>query len=316
MTTSLNTLFSTANRLLAEGKEFALVSVVRVEAPTATQVGDKALVTADGQFEGWIGGGCAQPVVLRTVRDALLDGKARMIRITPATETAQKDLGDILEFGMSCHSGGTIELFIDPVLPQAHLVIFGDSPVAVALCGLAPRVGFQVSVVAHEASAARFKDASRVLATDDLATVRNAIPSGASVVVATQGRRDLPCLNAALAVGARQTYFVASSRKAGVLKESLIQSGHDRQTVEAIVAPAGQAIGAQTPEEIALAVLAAVVSAKRQNRANISPEPAAAAVITEGTPAVVPAKRGSCCGGGSKVVQNAASDSDKASLED
>jgi len=317
MSTSFQDVLAAAQRLQAEDRPYALVSVVRVQAPASARPGDKAVVTADGLIDGWIGGGCAQPAVLRTVRQALVDGRARLIRIAPAEEGHEKELDDVLEFGMSCHSGGTIELFVDPVLPRARLVVIGDSPVAVALAGLAPRVGLQVTVVAPGADAQRFPDAAQLIASDDAATAAAQVAPGSFVVVATQGRRDVQGLRAALALQARQVSFVASARKAAVLRESLIAAGHDAAAVQAIVAPAGQAIGAQTPEEIALSVLATVVAARRgavlpdevaadaAARPPALPEPSALSAsccgdVAGGKPAIAataaPTSPTSCCG--------------------
>ena len=192
------------------------------------------------------------------LRTALADGRSRLIRITPSEEGTERELQDVLEFGMACHSGGTLELFIDPVLPRARLVVVGDSPLA-----LAPRVGLPVTVVAHGAESGRFADAEQVVASDDAAALPAQVAPGAYVVVATQGRRDVQGLRAALALAARQVFFVASARKAAVLKAAMVEAGHDAAAVNAIVAPAGEPIGAQTPEEIALSVLATVVAARR-----------------------------------------------------
>jgi xanthine dehydrogenase accessory factor len=299
-------LFTTAARLQATGTEYALVTVVRAEAPASARPGDKAVVTADGTIHGWVGGGCAQPAVVKTVRQALADGKARLIRIAPSSD-GERDLGEVLEFGMACHSGGTLELFVDPVLPRPLLVIFGSSPVALAMAQLAPRVGFAVNVAAHGAHASDFPDAQRVFDSDNAGQL-DAVTAGAYVVVATQGRRDLQALRAALALNARQVSFVASGRKASVLKASLIAGGADAAAVEAIVAPAGYPIAASTPEEIALSVLAALVSHRRSaNRSTVPQEnaeiaeaassDAVVAAVTSAhasTPAV--AEGGSCCG--------------------
>jgi xanthine dehydrogenase accessory factor len=255
-------IFAAAQRLQQEAQPFCLVSVLRVQPPTPVRAGDKAIVTAERIVEGWIGGGCAQPAVMRTVRKALVDNRARIIRIAPAEDGESRKLGDVLEFGMTCHSGGTLELFVDPVLPETRLTVIGDSPVATALAALAPRVGLQVAVLAQGADPACFPDAKQVLSNDDPAEVTKHIAPGSFVVVATQGRRDLLGLRAALGLEARQVFFVASNRKAQILKESLIEAGHDAQQVSAIVAPAGAPIGARTPEEVALSVLAAVVAAR------------------------------------------------------
>ena len=287
-----------ANRLQQQDQPFALVSVLRVQAPASAKPGDKAVVTAEGIIHGWIGGGCAQPAVLRTVREALADGRARVIRIAPVQTESSVDaegqspvgadtgresdlapntpltrgltdrqrLDDILEFGMTCHSGGTLELFVDPVVARTQLTIIGDTPLAAALCELAPRVGLPVTVIAHHADANRFTAAQRVLTNDEdahAALAQCPALDGGFIVVATQGRRDLQGLRLALALQARQTFFVASARKAQVLKQALIAAGEPAVRVNAIIAPAGQLIGAQTPEEIALSVLAAVVAARR-----------------------------------------------------
>ncbi|CAN1517577.1 XdhC- CoxI [Burkholderiaceae bacterium] len=275
---------------------YALATVLRVTPPTSSRPGDKAVITPDGTIHGWIGGGCAQPAVIKTVRAALADGAPRTIRISPSEEGSEQLLGDVLAFGMTCHSGGTLELFIDPVLPLTELTVMGDSPVAHALCELAPRVGFSVRAVPSAFDQA---------------------PSGGWVIVATQGRGDLPALRAALEAQARTVWFVASERKGNVLKDSLKASGLSTVAVDAIVAPAGTPIGAQTPEEIALSVLGAVVAARRQAPATypiaqpvvaaalIEAAPKAsccggakAAPVPEPVPALASAGKGSCCGGG------------------
>ena len=312
----------TAHALHQRQQPFALVTVLRLTPPTSAKPGDKAVVTADGHIHGWIGGGCAQPAVVKTVRAALADGQARSIRISPADESREQQLSDVLEFGMACHSGGTLELFIDPVLPLASLTVLGDSPVARALCDLAPRVGFAVNLVAQGAQAADCAAASRVLASDEAAEVAQQLGTQAWVVVATQGRRDMQALKAALALQPRRTWLVASARKGAVLKASLMAGGEDAARVEAIVAPAGLAgmgIGPQTPEEIALSVLAAVVAAKRADvndavsrvlhgTASPAPSSPAAALTPAATRPTTPAKASapSCCGSANTAAVTAA----------
>src|SRR5215469_15699842 len=236
-------LFAAAQRLQQQGEPYALVSVVRTQAPSSARPGDKALVTAQGIVHGWIGGGCAQPAVLHTVRQALQDGRARLIRVAPAegepSHEAESATSEVREFDMSCHSGGTIELFIDPILPPTRLVIIGDSPVAVALAGLAPRVGLPVTVIARGADVQRFPDASQVIDSDEPSTVAGQVAACSWVVVATQGRRDLPGLRVALALKALHIWLVASARKAQALRESLLAANCDPLAVNAIIAPAG-----------------------------------------------------------------------------
>ncbi len=283
-----------AARAQAAGQPCALVTVVRAESPTSAHPGDKAVVMPDGTIHGWVGGGCAQPAVVKTVRASLADGSPRMIRIAP-TDAGKRDLADILEFGMACHSGGTLELFIDPVLPSQQLLVIGTSPVAVALAQLGPRVGFELVVAARGAESVDYPDARQVLNDDSIEGIQAAVSSGAYVIVATQGRRDLQGLKAALSLNAAQVSFVASQRKAAVMRESLIGAGFDREAVNGIVAPAGYPISASTPEEIALSVLAAVVAHRRGGGHSVERE-AAPAQRTESATSVKAATASSCCG--------------------
>jgi xanthine dehydrogenase accessory factor len=294
-----------AARLRAQDRAFALVTVLSAQAPTSAKAGDKALVTADGQIHGWIGGGCAQPAVVKTVRQALASGQPQRIRIAPTDQASERTLGEVLEFGMACHSGGTLDLFVDPVLPAPQLVVFGDSAVAHALSGLAPHIGLQVLLVAQGAQANDFPDAVRVLATDSMEALTQTLSAGGLVVVATQGRRDLQALRAALALKPSTLWFVASERKASVMRASLINAGENPQQVAAIVAPAGEPIGAQTPEEIALAVLAAVVAARRGRSLHLSTAtPAQVGEKSAPRPAneLTTVPTGSCCAKAAKTL--------------
>lgn len=293
-----------AAREQASGHACALVTVVRVEAPTSARPGDKAVVMPDGTIRGWVGGGCAQPAVVKTVRAALADGKPRLIRVAPA-DRHERDLADVLEFGMACHSGGTLELFIDPLLPKPQLVVIGTSPVAMALTQLGPSVGYDVIVAGQGAASRDFPAARVVLADDGSEGLRAAVAPGAQVVVATQGRRDLQGLKAALSLQADQISFVASARKAAVLKESLLGAGFDAAEVNAIVAPAGYPIAATTPEEIALSVLAAVVGHRRHRGEPAAPPESAPVAKVDHQAHEPPAMTAgdSCCGSGSASKQ-------------
>lgn len=305
-----------AARLQSAEQAFALVTVLSAQAPSSGKAGDKAVVTADGQIHGWIGGGCAQPAVIQTVRRALRDGQPRKIRIAPSEQSAERELGDVLEFGMACHSGGTLELFIDPVLPPATLTVVGDSPVARALVSLAPRVGLRVAVVAQGAVAADFPDADTVQGSDELSAQGTAWACTPFVVVATQGRRDVQGLKAALAMQPQGLWLVASAKKAQVLLASLLASGEDPAAVARIVAPAGESIGAQTPEEIALSVLSSVVAARRGRQPQLAAQvvvasapsvpsaPSSSSMAADlSPPSALGAAAPSCCGSGKKASE-------------
>lgn len=282
-----DTVLDKANSLKAAGKPFALATVVRCEAPTSAKPGAKAIITAEGDIEGWIGGGCAQPAVIKTAKQALQDGQPRLIRISPErSETAE---AGVIDFGMTCHSGGTLDIFIDPVIARPALLIIGASPVAQALSSLARRVGFAVTAAFPGANKELFPEADRVV--DGLQGIELASGVPAFVVVSTQGKRDEAGLEAALATGADYIAFIASERKAQKLKVYLRERGHDSARVDAITAPAGVAIGAVTPEEIALSVLAGVVQARRRGAGAataVAPPPARAAAGARGGQAQEP----------------------------
>ena len=254
-----DTVLEQASRLREEGTPFALVTVVRCESPTSAKPGAKAVVDAEGNINGWIGGGCAQPAVIDTVKKALRDGQARLIRVSPSKGATVEE--GIIDFGMTCHSGGTLDIFIDPVIARPALLIIGASPTGQALASLGHRVGFDITAACPGASAEMFPDAVQILDGLDTGSLECSTP--AFVVVATQGKRDEAGLEAALATGSPWIAFIASTRKADRLRTYLKERGHDHARVDAIIAPAGVDIGAVSVEEIALSVLAGVVRARR-----------------------------------------------------
>jgi xanthine dehydrogenase accessory factor len=248
-----------AARLKAAGEPFVLATVVRVESPTSAKPGAKAVVDAQGGITGWIGGGCAQPAVISTAGKALEDGQPRLIRVSPSKGGEVEE--GIVDFGMTCHSGGTLDIFLEPFAARPSLLIVGTAPAAQALAALARRSGFEVFAAAPGADAELFSDARQVIDGLDLAGLACGTPR--FVVVATQGKRDEPGLEAALGSGAAYIAFIASERKAEKLKTYLQERGHDADRVGAIVSPAGVEIGAVTPEEIAVSVLAGLIRARR-----------------------------------------------------
>jgi xanthine dehydrogenase accessory factor len=238
-------------------QSYALATVTRINHPTSANVGDKALVTADGTLHGWIGGGCAQPVVISTGKKCLEDGKPRHIRITPDPR-GEKVVEDVIEFGMPCQSGGMIELFIDPVMVKPEIVVLGESPVALALTRIAPLAGFRVTWL--------IDSEQETTGVRTLPPARSAeIKPGTYVVVATQGIKDMPQLTLALSLQANHVAFVASRRKGDALKASLLEAGADAAAVAAIEAPAGIPIHAESAPEIALSILASLVSRIRSS---------------------------------------------------
>jgi xanthine dehydrogenase accessory factor len=260
-------ILDTISTRTAAGEPFALATVVRTVAATAAKAGAKAVILPDGTIsEGWIGGGCARAAVLKAARDALADGRPRLVSVQPPDALDQQGLkaGDEqagVRFATNmCPSQGTMDVFIEPVLPRPQVVICGSSPVAVAVAGLARRVGFAVTVCAPAAEQETFGEADRRIEGFALPVDE----AGARyVVVSTQGRGDEAALLAALAVDVNYVAFVGSRRKADTLKAILAQRGVAAERLAKLKAPAGLDLGAITPDEIAISIVAEIVAVRR-----------------------------------------------------
>ena len=255
--------------LKGKQQSFAVATVVRTQDATSAKAGAKAVVTADGAMLGWIGGGCTQGAVRRAARQALEDGRARLVSVRPkealeADGIAPGSHEAGVEYHRSvCPSGGTVEVFVEPMLPRPALVVCGASPVARALCDLGRHMGFAVTTAAMADDLEGLPAADRRVAGFDLSGEPRLGES--YVVVATQGKRDREALQAALASPAPYVAFVGSRRKAEKLKGDLIDAGLDPAVMERLCSPAGLDIGAITPDEIALSIMAEIVQERRRH---------------------------------------------------
>jgi xanthine dehydrogenase accessory factor len=252
----------------ATGEPFALATVVRTVAATAAKAGAKAVILSDGTIsEGWIGGGCARAAVLQAARESLLDGKPRLVSIQPPQLlneqgfAADEEREGVRFVKNMCPSQGTMDIFVEPVLPYPQIVICGSSPVAVAIAELARRIGFAITVCAPAAEQASFTEVDRRIDGFELPKDEGA---RRFVVISTQGRGDEAALRAALVVEAEYLAFVGSRKKAEVLKAKLLAAGIPAERLAKLKAPAGLALGAITPDEIALSILAEIVTVRRR----------------------------------------------------
>jgi xanthine dehydrogenase accessory factor len=257
------------------GEPFALATVVRTVAATAAKAGAKAVILPDGTIhEGWIGGGCARAAVLKAAKDALADGHSRLVSVQPPDALDEQGLKAGEEHGgvrfarNMCPSQGTMDIFVEPVLPRPQVIICGSSPVAVAVAELARRTGFAVIVYAPTAEQSAFGEVDRriegyALPVDEACS--------RYVVVSTQGRGDEAALLAALAVDVDYVAFVGSRKKAEVLKAVLAKRGVSPERLAKLKAPAGLDLGAITPDEIAVSILAEIVAARRGKQSRGSP---------------------------------------------
>jgi len=266
MHTAIDILATISSRKAA-GQPFALATVVRTVAATAAKAGAKAVILPDGTIsEGWIGGGCARAAVLEAAKAALADGQSRLVSVQPQDlldehgHKAGSDEGGIHFARNMCPSQGTMDIFIEPVLPRPQIVVCGSSPVAVVLADLARQIGFAVTVCAPSAEQSAFADADARIEGYAL-PVQD--PAARYIVVSTQGRGDEAALAAALTIDVDYVAFVGSGRKARALREKLAKRGIPIERLDRLKAPAGLDLGAITPEEIAVSILAEIIRIRR-----------------------------------------------------
>ncbi len=264
----------------AQGQPYARVTVVRREPPVSANVGDRALVTPDGETVGWVGGAdCARSVVEDVATDALADGEPVLVGLAPDPEDV--DRPGLEAYPMTCHSGGTLEVFVEPVTPVPRLVVVGDSPIARALVEMADRLTYEITVVAetHE-EVPPFEGADRTVAATDPETVATAIEGAEYVVVASMGEYDELGVLAGLRAGATYVGLVASDERRDELAATVGERlGLDTETVvDAVTTAAGLDIGAQTAEEIAVSILAELISLRRDAEGPVALDAANASV--------------------------------------
>jgi xanthine dehydrogenase accessory factor len=257
-------------RLKAAEEAFVLATVVRTVSVTAAKAGAKAIIRPDGTIvAGWIGGGCARGAVLKAARDALADGEPRMVSVQP--ENLLAELGvkpgenrDGVRFAENmCPSKGTMDVFVEPVLPHPSLVVLGGSPVALSLATQARQLGYHVTLAAPSADLTSTPDADLLIDGYALGKLNQA---KRFVVVSTQGKGDEAALRTAAATEAAYHAFVGSRRKMVALRAKLMAEGMEASSIDRIKAPAGLDLGAITPEEIAMSILAEITIERRRGQ--------------------------------------------------
>ena len=242
-----------AQHLRDERTPFVLATVVRAQRPTSAKAGDTALVLPDGTLDGFVGGTCAESTVLLQGLRLLETGESTLLRITPEPPASpEPDAEGLVTVANPCLSGGTLDIFLEAVLPPPLVRVFGDAPVARALATVGVAVGYEVATT-----------------TDPHAALP---PDAVAVVVASHGRDEEPVLRAALAADVPYVGLVASRRRGSAVLAGL---GVDRTRVRT---PAGLDIGARTPSEVALSILAEIVASRP--RPAVVAAPAAPVVAT------------------------------------
>jgi xanthine dehydrogenase accessory factor len=257
-------------QMKAAEQAFVLATVVRTVSVTAAKAGAKAIICPDGTIvAGWIGGGCARGAVLKAAREALADGEPRMVSVQP--EDLLTELGvkpgenrDGIRFASNlCPSKGTMDIFVEPVLPHPALVIFGASPVAMSLAMQARQLGYHVTLAAPSGDLVAVPDTDVLV---DGFALRELHQARRFIVVSTQGKGDEAALRAAITTDAEYRAFVGSRRKMAALREKLVAQGGDAAAIDNVKAPAGLDLGAITPEEIAMSILAEITVERRRGQ--------------------------------------------------
>ena len=245
------------------GSPFAIATVVRAERPTSAKVGAKAIITEDAKLDGWIGGSCAEPTVKREAKKALQDGQPRLIRLCPPEKLGQAPQEGVIEIALTCISGGTLEIYIEPQLAQPHLVVIGHLATAEALVSLGKGLGWRVSLMGLDVTRERFPNPDFVL--DELDFSKLSITKNTYVVVASHGNYDEDMLIAALQSEAPYVALIASKKRASAILHYLHESNLTQEQIARLKYPAGLDFGAVTPEEIALSILAEIIQRRRQS---------------------------------------------------
>jgi xanthine dehydrogenase accessory factor len=259
-----------ATELARRGEPFALATVVWRQGPSSSQQGAKALITADGQLHGWIGGACAEPTVIRAAEDVIRTGEAELLLLGDPEQFGYQAAAGKLPEGMtfvpiSCQSEGALEVYIEPVLPVPHLVVVGTSPMATTLAELARALGWQADQVAGPDFTAA--DASQ----------------RSLVVVATQGHDDEGVLERAAAARPAYLGLVGSHKRGDAVLGYLAERGTDREMLERVRVPAGLDLGPTGHREIAVAILAELVQLRSAGLVPRTTPPPAAARPAEAT---------------------------------
>jgi len=229
------------SELARSGETFALATVVWRQGPSSSKQGSRAIITADGRLDGWIGGACAEPVVIREAKQVISDGNARLLLLG-----APDQFGTAVPEGMtvvpiSCQSEGAIEIYIEAVLPVPHLVIVGGSPMTRTLAELARALDWSTDLVS----------------TDDFKA--GCASERSMVIVATQGHGDEDMIERAVAMNPAYLGLVASRRRGEAVLGYLADRGVRKDRLDKVHAPAGLDLGKTTHEEMAVAILAELV---------------------------------------------------------
>ena len=256
-----------AVELVEAGESFTMATVVWRQAPSSGQHGSRAIVTAQGELFGWIGGACAEPVLLREARRVLEEGNASLVWLGQPEDLEKMHVPEgVMTIPISCQSDGALQIFIEPVMAAPHVVIVGRSPMAVTLLDLVRDLGWRGDLI----DAAEFGPAQ--------------VSASSAVIIATQGHGDEDVLALALESEAAFIGLVASAKRGRVVREFLAEHGGDLDKLARVQVPIGIDLGHTSHREIAVSILADLV--RRRASGELKPSNVAGLDIVEPTTAI------------------------------
>ena len=250
-----NDLIDQISKYMGQGEEFAVAHVIWREAPSSGKPGDKAIILKDGTIIGWIGGGCVKGIAVKEAREAIRENRSRLVRIDP--DEGNSEDSSHKTYRMTCHSGGTMELFIEPITPNPQLIIVGKSNIARALSKLAIATNLRVHVLSNDVHKGMFPGVNNIHDRVDFSKIN--IDKNTFIVVATQGEDDEESIRKALETSCNYVGFISSLRKSVKIKEYLEQTELSANRINELKIPVGMDINAKLPEEIAISILAEIV---------------------------------------------------------
>ena len=253
-----------AATLSAEGEPFVLATVVWSRSPSSGKPGSTALITSDRRIRGWLGGACAEPVVIREALHALEEGTPRLLFLGTPDELEQHRREGVVTVPIACQSEGALEVYVEPVMPSPHLVVIGRSPAVDALATMAGSLGWRTVVVDDGGNPADHSGAGSVLTALDLEA--SGVTDRSYVVVATQGHYDEDALQRALSTPASYVGLVASRKRAESVLGYLRDRGVPEDALARVHAPAGLDLGRLPHQEIAVAILAEIVQLRAADK--------------------------------------------------
>jgi xanthine dehydrogenase accessory factor len=250
-----NDLIDQISKYMGQGEEFAVAHVIWREAPSSGKPGDKAIILKDGTIIGWIGGGCVKGIAVKEAREAIRENRSRLVRIDP--DEGNSEDSSHKTYRMTCHSGGTMELFIEPITPNPQLIIVGKSNIARALSKLAIATNLRVHVLSNDVHKGMFPGVNNIHDRVDFSKIN--IDKNTFIVVSTQGEDDEESIRKALETNCNYVGFISSLRKSVKIKEYLEQTELSTNRINELKIPVGMDINAKLPEEIAISILAEIV---------------------------------------------------------